>query len=144
MVTWENYEEYMLLEADGELDEAGQKELHAFVAKHPELKKELAAYMATRLQPDTELVFTNKDTLLKKGGSSRTISMRSLWTYGAAAAVLLLVAVTIIKQGSKETSMPVAHEHATTPAIEPKDSIEELHSKPANPVTIENIANNNP
>ena len=38
MVNLENYEEYMLLEADGELTESEQKALHAFIERHPELK----------------------------------------------------------------------------------------------------------
>lgn len=142
MVTWENYEEYMMMAADGELGETELQALHAFVAQHPELKQELAAYMATQLVPDTELVYENKESLMKRGGG-RTMSLRNLWVSGAAAAVILMVAITITKQKrNEEGPLPVAHNQTATPAPAVPDSAEELHSNPVNPVTIENVATN--
>ena len=142
MVTWENYEEYMMMAADGELGETELQALQAFVAQHPELKQELAAYMATRLVPDAELVYENKEALMKKGGGG-TMSLRNLWVYGAAAAVILMVAITITKQKrNEEGPLPVAHNQTATPAPTTPDSAEELHSNPVNPVTIENVAAN--
>jgi len=55
MVNLENYEEYMMMYADGELNEAETKALMDFVDANPELAKELEAYSATKLVPDTEL-----------------------------------------------------------------------------------------
>ena len=57
MITWENYEEYIMMHADGELTPAEENALMAFVNEHPELKKELAAYELTRMTPDTTQEF---------------------------------------------------------------------------------------
>ncbi|MBW7912220.1 MAG: hypothetical protein H3C54_00600 [Taibaiella sp.] len=65
MVNMENYEEYMLLYADRELTPEQEKALLDFVALHPELKPELEAYAATRLQPEEAMIFTGKDALIK-------------------------------------------------------------------------------
>ena len=65
MVNLENYEEYMMMYADGELNEAETKALMDFVAANPGLAKELEAYSATKLVPDTTMVYANKDQLMK-------------------------------------------------------------------------------
>lgn len=153
MVNMENYEEYMMMYADGELNEAEIKALMAFVDAHPELRKELEAYTATKLLPDTTLVYANKEALLKTPpASGRTIGMRTWWMYAAAAAVLLF-AIIIIKQSGDaidspvvvdtQTEQPASSQSTHTPVINntiQKDSnTEELHSIPANSVTNENI-----
>jgi len=146
MVTWENYEEYMLLYADNELNEAELKALMAFVEEHPELKKELNAYAATKLVPDEELVFGNKDILLKKGGSD-TIALNR-WYYYAAAAAVLFFAVFIVnrEQVKNENTAPLAKtESKATHPITGDTAGKDLHSLPVNPVTTETtIADNKP
>ncbi len=158
MVNLENYEEYMMMYADGELNEAETKALMDFVAANPELAKELEAYSATKLVPDTTMVYANKEQLMKApptGG--RTIGMRTWWMYAAAAAVLLFT-VTIIRQGgdtadspavasnTPTTQQPVSIPPTQTPVTDNKtekdSNKEELHSNPISPVTHENnIAN---
>ncbi|MBN8672228.1 MAG: hypothetical protein J0L80_16205 [Chitinophagales bacterium] len=158
MVNLENYEEYMMMYADGELNEAETKALMDFVAANPELAKELEAYSATKLVPDTTMVYANKDQLMKAPpAGGRTIGMRTWWMYAAAAAVLLFT-VTIMRQGgdtadspvvvsnTPATTQPVSTQPTQTSVIEyntEKDSNrEELHSNPIGPVTHENnIAN---
>lgn len=159
MVNLENYEEYMMMYADGELNEVATKALMDFVAANPELAKELEAYSATKLVPDTTMVYANKDQLMKApptGG--RTIGMRTWWMYAAAAAVLLFT-VTIIRQGSDTADSPAVA--SNTPAVQQpvstpptqtpvtdhkteKDSNKEkLHSNPIIPVNHEsNLASN--
>lgn len=158
MVNLENYEEYMMMYADGELNEAETKALMDFVAANPELAKELEAYSATKLVPDTTMVYANKDQLMKAPPSGgRTIGMRTWWMYAAAAAVLLF-AVTIFRQGgdtpdspavasnTHASTQPVSTQPTQTPVIENKtekdSNTEELHSNPVSPVNHENnIAN---
>lgn len=154
MVNLENYEEYMMMYADGELDEAETKALMDFVAANPELAKELEAYSATKLVPDTTMVYANKDQLMKTPpAGGRTIGMRTWWAYAAAAAVLLF-AVTIFRQGGDATdspvianntpaaTQPVSTQPTQTPVTEDKtktdSNTEELHSNPISPVTHEN------
>lgn len=149
MVNLENYEEYMMMYADGELNEAETKALMDFVAANPELAKELEAYTATKLVPDTTMVYANKDQLMKAPpAGGRTIGMRTWWMYAAAAAVLLF-AVTIFRQGGDTTDSPVVANNTPattqstqTPVIENKTKTdsnrEELHSNPVSPVNHEN------
>lgn len=115
MVNRENYEEYMMLYVDGELDEAGEQALHAFVAAHPDLQAELAAYESCRLQPEEQLVFGDKDALLKQpvAVASRRSVPKSWWAYGAAAGLVLLLAL-LLKQPVKE---PVLAVKKPTPAV---------------------------
>ncbi len=153
MVNLENYEEYMMMYADGELNEAETKALMDFVAANPELAKELEAYSATKLVPDTTMVYANKDQLMKAPpAGGRTIGMRTWWMYAAAAAVLLF-AVTIFRQGGDTPDSPAVASNTPattqpvstqpTPVIDnnktEKDSNrEELHSNPIGPVNHEN------
>jgi len=48
----DNYEEYFLLYVDNELTPAEKAEVERFVEQHPELKQELQAFLATRLEPE--------------------------------------------------------------------------------------------
>ncbi len=60
-----NYEEFFLLYADGELGEAERMAVEAFAAKHPDLAEELQLLMETKLTPDSDEIFTGKNLLLK-------------------------------------------------------------------------------
>ncbi|MFA6060101.1 MAG: hypothetical protein WC756_18000 [Taibaiella sp.] len=61
----ENIEEYLLLLADKELDEAEENEVMAFVEKHVAYKPMLEAYLATRLDSTESFIFPDKESLLK-------------------------------------------------------------------------------
>lgn len=97
MVNLENYEEYLILYADGELDEAAETVLMAFIAEHPELKGELAAYEAAHLEPDESLVFGAKESLLRPVPARKVIPLKSWWAYGAAAGLLVLLGVRLAR-----------------------------------------------
>lgn len=89
MITRDNYEEYLMLEADGELDASSQRELQDFLNTHPELEAERAQWQSLKLQPDPELQFPDKEKLLKP---AFTVRKRIIpFTLAAAAAVLLAV-----------------------------------------------------
>ncbi len=139
MVNMENYEEYMLLYADRELAPEQEKALLDFVAQRPELKQELEAYAATRLQPDESVVFTGKETLLKTEPGGRTMWLGGWKTYAAAASVILFIVLFSINRQSKEELQPVVvkKETITEPVTTPPPVIkeepeekQELHSKP--------------
>ncbi len=96
MITWENYEEYIMMYADGELQPAEIEALMAFVEQHPELKKELEQYGQVRLVPDADIVFVDKASLQRPSPSKRMAF--PLWTrYSVAAAVLLLIATALFR-----------------------------------------------
>lgn len=98
MVNMENYEEYMLLYADGELSKEEEQALLDFVALHPKLKAELDAYAATRLQPDMEVVFADKESLIKTAGGGRTMTLGNWKAYAAAACLLVFAVVFYMNQ----------------------------------------------
>lgn len=136
MVNWKNYEEYMLMHVDGELNEEEQQHLLAFIAEHPGLQEELAAYEATRMLPDMAQTFAGKESLLKPVQPSRVISLSAIIRYGAAAAVIFLAlfaASRFINRGSQDEvrfpevsaakpvapSVPAPLEEATAPESAP-------------------------
>lgn len=65
MITRHNYEEYFILYLDGELDAAASREVEAFAALHPDLQAELNLLLQTRLQPDMDISFDGKESLLR-------------------------------------------------------------------------------
>ncbi len=101
MITWENYEEYMMMHADGELTPAEEQALRAFVKKNPTLEKELAAYELTRLTPDTAQVFADKESLLKLLPSKRVIAFPHWRKYSIAAGVAALIFISLFKYVNK-------------------------------------------
>ena len=105
MITWENYEEYMMMHADGELNPAEEQALMAFVNDNPELKKELAAYTMTKLVPDTVIVFENKESLLKTEDKRRVIGFPMWQRYGIAAGVAAILFISFYKFGGTHNEL---------------------------------------
>lgn len=147
MVTLENYEEYMLMDADGELNAAEKKELLAFVSQHPELQKEYDMYMAAHIAPDMELTYEHKAQLLKPEPSAKAIGFRSWWAYSAAAGIAALIGIWLLKEQpaadirtaavTPDRSAPVA---ATTQDTNNKI----LHSQPVEAIASENAYTHRP
>lgn len=152
MVNMENYEEYMMLYADSELNAEEEKALLAFVAKYPELEAELKAYAATRLQPDMQQVFAGKESLLKTEPV-----VKSIWIdrrmYAAAASIVLCVVLYAVNRNSnkKEIATPIAVKETpapdtfreAAPVTTPTPVVSEVlqpeqkfHSQPVNTVAV--------
>lgn len=70
MITRHNYEEYFILYLDRELDAATSREVEAFAARHPDLQAELDLLLQTRLQPDMDVSFAGKESLLRSGATA--------------------------------------------------------------------------
>jgi len=115
MVNRENYEEYMLLYADGELNAEEQQELEAFVKLHPELMDEMELYSLTKQVPDTIHIFPDKEQLLKKEPAKRAINLKYKWSYGIAAGVAAILFIAFWnKQKPKENVAALSPKHETT------------------------------
>ena len=124
MVTWENYEEYLLLHVDGELNDAEQKALLDFIALHPEVENELKMSMSTILTSDTTVCYEHKETLLKPVPVAKTIALGQWWRYGVAAGVLLMVSVFAFRQMSSDNGREITNtDVATLPIKETKTRV---------------------
>jgi hypothetical protein len=124
MVTWENYEEYMMMSADGELNPAEAQALSAFLEANPELKSELSAYETARLTPDTSLVFSDKRSLLKEEPARRIIAFPQWQRYSAAAGIALIICLSFFKLWNTDNSnIPMAKNDTIktmgTPTVQP-------------------------
>lgn len=97
MITWDNYEEYMMMHADGELKPAEEQELMNFVYEHPELQNELAAFSMTKMIPDTTLSYTQKNTLTKPEPATKIIPFGNWKRSAVAAGVAALVCFSLYK-----------------------------------------------
>ncbi len=106
MITWENYEEYIMMYADGELSPAAVDALMAFVNEHPELKKELAAYERTRMTPDTSMIFADKDALLKPLPAKR-IAFPVWRKYSIAAGIAAIIVISLFKYTSDNSPIAI-------------------------------------
>lgn len=108
MVTWENYEEYILLLADGELNEPQKQSLMDFISVHPELEQELRAFLSAVMIPEPEIGFSGKETLLREEPVHPSFSLRQWWLYGAAASLLGLILWLGLSPISRQAERPVA------------------------------------
>ena len=64
-----NFEEFFLLYVDNEIDPVLRAEVEDFVEQHPGLKGKLNLLIQTKLSPEEEIVFENKDQLYKQPNS---------------------------------------------------------------------------
>lgn len=95
MVTMENYEEYLLLHADGELSGAEEKALEAFMTQHPGVRKEMELYMTAKVQPEMGMVYEGKEQLLRK--PARVVPLLQGRRLAAAAAVVAIAGLGVWK-----------------------------------------------
>ncbi|NOT50299.1 MAG: hypothetical protein HOP10_03370 [Chitinophagaceae bacterium] len=65
-----NYEEYFILYMDNELGSDDRRMVETFVQQHPDLKEELDLLLHYKLEPDTSVVFNDKEELMKVNGET--------------------------------------------------------------------------
>ena len=140
MISPENYEEYMMLQADGELEPAEEQELMAFLDVHPELKSEMAAYILARFSPDENIIYTEKQSLLRKE-PKRTIALPQWRRYAPAAgiAALMCVSLLIYREKNSDTVEIVKVDAVKTPLPVPKGDLQ-MPSRPALKTDTQSIA----
>ena len=104
-INMNNYEEWLVLYLDNELNEEERREVEKFTSEHTHVQEELALFQQTKLQPE-EIVFPHKAFLYKKEERVRVISM-SWWRVAAAAVLIIATGITIysvLNKGQKTTT----------------------------------------
>jgi anti-sigma factor RsiW len=82
-----NYEEWLVLYVDEELNAEEKIAVEKFAASHPHVQAELELFRQTKLQPE-KLKFAHKKSLYRREEKVRVISM--VWWRAAAAAILIV------------------------------------------------------
>jgi hypothetical protein len=88
-----NYEEWLVLYIDNELNADKQKELEKFVAANPSIEKELAQLQRSKLQPE-QIRFADKGSLYRKEEKVRVLPIR-WWRIAASAVLLIGIGITV-------------------------------------------------
>jgi hypothetical protein len=74
-----NYEEYFILYMDNELDSKSRLEVESFAQENPDLKAELDMLMQSKLTPDDDISFLDKDSLMRFHQSTITLDNYQEW-----------------------------------------------------------------
>ena len=85
-----NYEEALLMYIDNELTAEEKIQVEKLTEQNPQVRKDLGILQLTRLQPEEEIVFANKEVLYRNERKVRVITMQ-LWKIAAAAVLILLI-----------------------------------------------------
>ena len=73
-ITRHNYEEYFILYLDNELSSEDRRQVELFVQDNPDLETELDLLRQSQLLPDTSVVFSNKEELMRESGADNIIN----------------------------------------------------------------------
>jgi hypothetical protein len=74
-----NYEEYFILYLDNELESDDRQEVEAFAEVNPDLKAELDMLLQSKLAPDTDITFNDKELLMIRNSSSISMANHEEW-----------------------------------------------------------------
>ncbi|MDP9230585.1 MAG: hypothetical protein M3O67_07930, partial [Bacteroidota bacterium] len=97
-----NYEEFLVLYTDNELNPAAKIQVEKFLAHHPGIYKELEILQKTKMQPEEDIVFAGKELLYRKEKDERVFRL-SWWKIAAAAVVIFAISVSTIVVFNKNT-----------------------------------------
>ncbi|MBO6026860.1 MAG: hypothetical protein J6P73_06395 [Bacteroidales bacterium] len=105
----ENYEERFVDYMEGQLSPDEMKEVEAFVASHPELEEDFKLFCSSKLKPNDAIVFTKKDSLMKK----KTVVIPMFVRVAAiAASIALLIGI-----GIRSLNLGLGTTHEKEPLI---------------------------
>ncbi len=108
-----NVDYFLVAELENQLSAEKQRELNAFVGKHPQLEKERMYTAAMVLKADESIVFSEKSSLKRKAAII-------FWPYIALAAASVLIAFFVILGQPKEVST-LANTNPTPKVENPKN-----------------------
>ncbi|MET3875029.1 zf-HC2 domain-containing protein [Chitinophaga sp. OAE865] len=111
-----DYETLMLGYIDGELTTEEEAVLQAHLQQHPAARQELALFQATRLTPDTSIVFKDKASLYRSSKRRVLPMYRRMGWVAAAAAVVAGLVIWLLPAGNGPVQQPAVAVN-TPPAV---------------------------
>lgn len=111
-----DYEALMLGYIDGELTAAEEAALQAHLQQNPAARQELALFQATRLTPDTTVVFADKASLYRSSKRRVVPMYRRMGWVAAAAAVVAGLMIWLLPAGQEPVQKPAVAVN-TPPAV---------------------------
>lgn len=111
-----DYEALMLGYIDGELTAEEEAVLQAHLQQHPAARQELALFQATRLTPDTSIVFQDKASLYRSSKRRVLPMYRRMGWIAAAAAVVAGLVIWLLPAGNEPVQSPAVAVN-TQPAV---------------------------
>ena len=100
-ITLSNYEEWLVLYIDNELNADQRKAVESFMAANPSIQEELVLLERSKLHPE-QIVFAGKGFLYRKEEKVRPLPVR-WWRIAAAAVLLLGIGITTAVVVNKES-----------------------------------------
>jgi anti-sigma factor RsiW len=133
-ITLSNYDEWLVLYTDNELNKEQRAAVEKFVAENPAMGKELEIYQQAKLYPEA-ISFPNKESLYRREEKVRRIPV---WLrYAAAAAIVLAIGTTsIIIVNNNKKEVTGLTETVNTPSSKVTENTNTV--VPANEVNLEN------
>jgi hypothetical protein len=119
-INTDNFEEWLLSYTDNELSAEQKIAVEQFLAAHSVIKTELEFLQKTKLRPDEEIVFSNKEILYRKEEKVRVVAIR-WWRIAVAAALLLAVSTTTLILFNNKNN----HAGIASDKVEEKKSIQD-------------------
>lgn len=99
---------------EGDLKDEERKSFEAYLANHPELKKEYNLFEKTRLVADTGIKYPDKQKLYRKSGTTIVLN----WVTRAAAVIVILWGIGSLLKNEDQTTSPTVIQIATVkPAL---------------------------
>ncbi len=137
----ENYEERFVDYIEGLLDASEMKEVEAFVAQHPELEEDFKLFCSTKLEPDTVVVYTKKESLMRPATTIRPLFVR-IGAVAACVALLIGIGIRFLKphQGLEQQPMVAGLTPIAAQPIGVQQEFGELRKSDAKPVSMPKTA----
>lgn len=130
-LTKENYELLMFDLLEGNLPEDVAADLHDQISKDEFYRKEWSLFESTVLIPDTEIVFTKKESLMKS--DDKVIPIRTWIAISVAASILLALFIFIPKNNIDQPVVESPRNHTELPQEAEEPKLEEnKNSEPFN------------
>ena len=140
-VTLTNYEEWLVLYTDNELDGGQRKAVEKFMTENPSVEKELFLFQRSKLQPE-QIIFPNKESLYRREEKVKILPAR--WWRAVAAVLILAVglsAVIVITNRPSIVKNDIAVKNSGSENNTPRDNSTQPIKKES-PVAVPGLSDN--